>query len=274
MTKEKDVSVESSVGTVQLGDLRVSRLILGGNTFSGFSHQNRDRDAEMLDYFTAENIKKLLRQAEELGITTFLGRADRHVQRVLREYWNEGGQIQWIAQTCSEYNSMARSISEAAGAGADAIYLHGGKMDNLVAQEQLDQVPAAIDQIRELGLPAGIAGHNPAVQQWANAHVDVDFYMCAYYNPSRRDENAEHVHGAVEVYDERDRTAMVETIATLDRPAIHYKVFAAGRTDPRAAFEFVAQHLRPQDAVCIGVYPKDDPDMLANDVALFQEMIG
>jgi len=263
-----------AVGTVQLGNLTVSRLILGGNTFSGFSHQNPKRDREMLDYFTMANIQKLFKQAEDLGIDTFLGRADRHVQRALREYWNDGGKLQWIAQTCSEYVSLPRTISEAAGAGANSIYLHGGKMDFFLAQDQWDEVPAAIEQIRELGLPVGMAGHNPGVFEWAEANVDVDYYMCCYYNPSRRDENAEHVHGSVEIYAEEDREAMMATIAGLSKPVIHYKIFAAGRNDPREAFTYAARHMRPQDAVCIGIFPKDNPDMLAQDVALFKEMVG
>jgi len=71
--------------TVQLGDLTVSRLILGGNTFSGFSHQTPELDQEMAAYFTAARIKQTMREAEELGINTFLGRADRHVRRTLIE---------------------------------------------------------------------------------------------------------------------------------------------------------------------------------------------
>lgn len=42
--------------TVQLGNVTVSRLILGGNPFSGFSHQNPDRDREMLRYYTTDQI--------------------------------------------------------------------------------------------------------------------------------------------------------------------------------------------------------------------------
>ena len=105
-------------------------------------------------------------------------------------------------------------------------------------------------------MAAGVAGHNPAVHDWANENLDLDFHMCSYYNPTPRDQNAEHVHGAREVFADGDRAAMVDVIATLRAPAIHYKIFAAGRKDPRDAFAFVAKHLRPQDAVCIGVYPK------------------
>ena len=63
---------------------------------------------------------------------------------------------------------------------------------------------------------------------------------------------------------------MVEVIQELRAPAIHYKVLAAGRKTPQEAFAFVAEHLRPQDAVCVGVFPKDKPGMLAEDVRLLE----
>ena len=39
---------------------RVSRLCIGGNPFSGFSHQTPERTREMLDFFTPETIKQTL----------------------------------------------------------------------------------------------------------------------------------------------------------------------------------------------------------------------
>jgi hypothetical protein len=147
-------------------------------------------------------------------------------------------------------------------------------MDNLLANGQLDCVPAAIEKIRKAGLAAGVAGHKPEVFAWAEkVKLPVDFYMCSYYNPSPRDKNPEHRAAGVEVYDDADRAAMVAQIATLSKPAIHYKVFAAGRHDPREALAFVAQHLRPQDAVCVGVFTKDKPGMLAEDLRLLEEAV-
>lgn len=35
---------------VRIGDLEVSRLILGGNPFSGFSHQSPEMDQEMMHW--------------------------------------------------------------------------------------------------------------------------------------------------------------------------------------------------------------------------------
>jgi hypothetical protein len=76
-----------------------------------------------------------------------------------------------------------------------------------------------------------------------------------------------------EVFSTKDRDAMVRIIAQLSKPAIHYKIFAAGRNDPAQAIAFAAQHLRPQDAVCIGVFPKDKPDMLQEDARLLEHSL-
>jgi hypothetical protein len=256
--------------TVQFGNVTLSRLILGGNPFSGFSHLTPDLDKAMVTYYTTERIKATMRQAEEAGITTFLGRADRHIRRTLMEYWNEGGEIQWFAQTAPEFASLSANVAQAIGTGAGAVYLHGGQMDFFHAQGQLDAVCSFVEQVKAAGVAVGVAGHKPEVHAWANEHLDLDFHMCSYYNPTPRDRNAEHVHGATEVFDDADRAAMVAQIQKLRAPAIHYKIFAAGRKDPKEAFSFVAQHLRPQDAVCIGVYTKEKPDMIAEDVALFE----
>ena len=36
---------------------------------------------------------------------------------------------------------------------------------------------------------------------------------------------------------------------------------------------FVAEHLRPQDVVCVGVYTKDDPNMLEENLCLLQQSL-
>ena len=71
--------------TVDFCGLDVSRFIIGGNPFSGFSHQSRERDEEMLDYYTTERLKETLRRGEAIGLTTTIIRSDLHVHRLLRE---------------------------------------------------------------------------------------------------------------------------------------------------------------------------------------------
>jgi len=52
-----------------IGLAGVSRLCIGGNPFSGFSHQSQERSEEMLEYFTPDRIRGTLRAAEAAGIT-------------------------------------------------------------------------------------------------------------------------------------------------------------------------------------------------------------
>lgn len=261
-----------ALGTVRIGGLDVGRLIIGGNPFSGFSHQGTARDLEMKKYFTAERIKAALRSAEELGINTHIGRADHHVMRVLLEYWDQGGKIQWFAQTCPELGEPSHGIRNGIAGGAKAAFIHGGQMDFMLANGQLDKVPGYLKMIKDAGLAAGVAGHNVHVfEKCEEMGLAVDFYMCCYYNPTDRSRSAEHIHGADEKFRAADRDAMAALIGKLSKPAIHYKILAAGRTDPEQAFAFAARHLRPQDAVCIGVFPKDKPGMLAEDLALLEK---
>lgn len=251
---------------VLLGDLSVSRFIIGGNPFSTVSHQGKERDREMRSWYTTARIKETLSDAVANGVTTFLGRADNHIIRMLVEYRDEGGTIDWVAQTTPELASTERSIQRAVDGGANAIFIHGGQMDQMLAQDRMGELPDLMKRIRDAGLPAGIAGHNPDVQRWADEHLDLDFYMCCYYNPSRRDKQAERDAQAHETYADEDRQIMVQLIQQLSRPAIHYKILAAGRNDPDEAFAFAAAHMRPGDATCVGVHTKDNPHMVRENV--------
>ena len=260
-----------SIEHAELGHLSISRLLIGGNPFSGFSHQTAERSAEMRVYYTQERIHATLRQAESLGINTFLGRADAHIIEVLKRYWEQGGSIQWIAQTASEAPTQMIAAQTAIEAGCKGCYIHGGVMEYLLAQGRERDIFETIGIIKSAGLPAGVAGHLTRIFDWAEEHIDLDFYMCSYYNPTPRDKQPGHDPTAQEQFLEQDRQAMLMRIKTLTRPAIHYKVMAAGRNDPQSALFLTARHLRPGDCVCVGFYTHDNPNMLAQDLAWLQQ---
>jgi hypothetical protein len=257
--------------TVMLGTLEVSRFILGSNPFSGFSHQTPQRSEEMVHWYTVARIKQALRDAEAAGITTLIARADNHVIRLLAEYWDGGGRLQWVAQTCPGVGPTEKVARMAIDGGARAVFVHGGVMDYCLAHGDFADPLAGIERIRAAGLPLGVAGHNVGVFKWAERNLDCDFYMCCYYDSARRDSDAEKQPGQREWFREEDRRRMIETIATLGRPAIHYKVLAAGRNDPAEALGFAAGHMRDGDALCVGVFTKENPDMIAENVRLFEQ---
>jgi hypothetical protein len=98
--------------------------------------------------------------------------------------------------------------------------------------------------------------------------------MCSYYNSAHRDQRAEHVPGMEEWFLEEDRAIMAQVIQTLSKPVVHYKIMAAGRNEPQEAFAFAARHMRPADMVCVGVYTKDAPQMLRQDLELFETALA
>jgi hypothetical protein len=259
--------------TVSFGAIQVTRLVIGGNPFSGFSHQGRERDREMMGYYTVARIKKALRLAEEAGINTFFGRTDRHIRRMLMEYWDEGGTVQWFGQTASENGDQLATIRQAAAAGAKGVYVHGGIVDNWFAQGQLDLLRAALETMRECGVVAGFAGHNVEAHQWIRDHLQVDFQMCSYYDPSPRADNPHHQQGVTEKWDAAQRDRMAGLIDTIAWPVVHYKVFAGGNIPIEDGWSFMAQHVRADDLVCVGHYLKENPNMIRENVAAFERLV-
>jgi hypothetical protein len=245
---------------IDLAGVMVSRLIVGGNPFSGGSHQTAELSREMRDYYTVERIKATLRECEAEGIDTFLGRADNHIQRMLAEYWNEGGTIQWIAQTCPERASACDNLRQAAGTGARCGYLHGGHADRLVEAGDFETIREVLSVGTELGLVMGVAGHDPRTHvEVVERELGAQFHCCSFYN----------LGGARgEVYLPEDRERMLDTVQTIPAPVIGYKIMAAGRNEPEEAFTYAFRRLRPTDAVCVGVFPKHRPDEIKQNADL------
>ena len=258
---------------VPIGKALVSGLTIGGNPFSGFSHQGKERTEEMLAYFTPEQIKSTLRACEEAGVNTFCGRTDDHIFGILREYWADGGKIQWIAQICTERGKpdvWRDWLKGAAELGAVGAYLHGGVVDMWHANEEYDNFGEALGMMRDLGVAAGFAGHNPDAHAWIRDNLDVDFQMCSYYNPTDRSKSAHH-QDTGEKWHEDDRERMIDVISKMKTPAIHYKIFAAGNKPIIEGFERMGKGMRDIDACCVGMYTGDDPDMITKNVALFEK---
>jgi len=261
--------------TARIGEVEVSRLVIGGNPFSGFSHQSKRRDEEMRAYFTNERIHQTLRDAEAAGINTLIARTDEHIFGVLREYWDKGGTIQWIAQVVyhrGDSDVHRRWIGAAAELGAVAMYIHGGATDYWYGNGMLDLFGDALDRMRGRGVPGGFAGHMPDAHAWIRDNVRPDFQMCCYYRPTDRTLGPDHSN-LDEKWSVEDRAAMLAVIATLPTPAIHYKVFGGGNRPIDEAFDVMGRSVRDGDIVCIGVFPKDDPQILAKDIAMFEQKV-
>ncbi|HID95707.1 MAG TPA: hypothetical protein EYP53_06595 [Candidatus Latescibacteria bacterium] len=251
---------------VRVGAHKVSRLIVGGNPFSGHSHRSPELNREMRDYYTVSRIKETLRRCERSGITAIVARGDNFIMRVLNEYWNEGGKLQWIAQTASERASIEANISQIASFGPIACYHHGTHTDALYREGRVDKVKDYLALIRDLGMAVGLGTHNPEVIRYAeNKGFDLDFYMMSFYDIYSR---------GGEIYLEEDRKAACGVIRQTDKPVIAFKILAAGRNNPEEAFKYAFENIKPIDAVVVGVFTKYHANQIEEDVQLTNRFAG
>jgi hypothetical protein len=254
--------------------LTVSRLAIGGNPFSGISHQNRERDIVMRDYFTVARIKETLAECEKNGISLFFGRADNHIMRMLAEYWNEGGRIRWFAQTTPERSSLHDNIRQAADSGAAGIYIHGGTAKDFRDSGDWGGLAKAVELIRSLGIPAGSATHQPDFHAARRGSgVDLDFCLqCLYQLDGRRGKI--HEHDAKETFYDDDRIPALEAVVANPEPTFAYKVLAAGRKETRPALTEVARYLKPADGILMGMCPDTNINMVADNAALVASVLN
>jgi len=250
---------------VRLGPHMVSRLIVGGNPISGHSHVSAALSREMVDYFTAANVKRLLADCERAGINTWQSRGDRHIMRLLHEYRLEGGRIQWIAQTASELADIPRNIREIAAYKPVGIYHHGAQTDRFWAAGKIEQAREMLKVIRDTGVLAGLGTHIPEVVDYAESKGwDLDFYMTCLYNLSRPQAEAERLAAGKlegEFFYDPDRQRMLERVRQTSKPCLIFKVYGASRLcgsreQMLEALRLVFRYAKPSDCVVIGMFPK------------------
>ena len=267
--------------TITLGGHQVTRLIVGGNPFSGNSHQGPDRDWEMARFYSQERVLEVLARCEREGINTLQARGDVFIMRTYLEHRERGGTLQWIAQTATEMASLKRNVEAIARFGAVAIYLHGSQTDRLWQAGKLGEIADSLKIIKDAGLPGGLGTHLPEVVEHAQAQGwDADFYMCCFYNVSREGKDLPTVGqpGSGNRFVEGDPERMTAVMRAVPQPCLGFKILAAGRrcespAAVRAAFEYAFSHLKPTDAVVVGVFPRDR-DQVGENARMVRELLA
>ena len=270
--------------TVKIKNIEVTRLIIGGNPFSGFSHQSNQVDEEMMDFYSTERIKETLLYAQSLGINTFAARGDRHILRVLRECANEGKlKLQWICQTVPELGDFKNMIGAIVSSKYKpvAIYHHGGHADRLYLEGKMDVLKDNLKIMRDTGFLVGLASHIPEViKECEDAGLDIDFYMACFYNLTGRGKKGLTVFSGSEgeVFDDEDPVKMCQVIREVPKTCIAYKILGAGRKAKNSdelvnSFKFAFQNIKVNDCVCVGVFQKYK-DQLKENVEIVRKILA
>jgi len=252
----------SAFPTGRIGNVRISRLIIGGNQFSGWSH-SRDlaylRDL-FLAYSTEKKIMETLEKCEQEGVDTIITASSEY----LGKYWKErGGKMQWIAQTHPKTNDLTSNIKQAIDNGAIGAYVQGGVGDSFVKNGRVDLLGKAVDFIKSNGLIAGIGGHSIEVPMAVEkAGINVDFYMKTlhhgnYWSATPKDSRVEFNVDSGSPYDHDNIWSVspertIEFMKKVEKPWIAFKVLAAGAIHPSEGFEYAFAN--GADFVCVGMF--------------------
>jgi hypothetical protein len=246
---------------IRLGKVEVSRLILGTNPFFGYAHQDGPLGDEMKQYFTDERIMHVLDEAAALGVTAVSAPPFPEWIRLFKKYRESGGKLAtWIAQPHGSPKKMKEEIDSCAKGGAKAVYIQGHRVEEQFEKNTFEVVRGWLEHIKSHGMAAGMASHRPDIHPTAEKlGFPTDFYFQCFFRVDRHPENY-----AIECRDHA-----VETIRSITtKPVIAYKILGAARLQPEEAFTYAFKHITAKDGVCVGIFNKHKPGMLAEDAAL------
>ncbi len=233
-----------------IGNLKVSRLLLGGNLLTHFTHSRDLRYVYNLTahYNTPERIMETMALAERHGINTLVVHNPPPIMETLKAYRRErGGKMRWIICPTAPCEpgmvEYIRQVDALMDAGADAIYLWGVRADQLVARGKIDLMKEAVGIAKAHGVPSGVGAHDlRVVEACEEQGVDADFYIKTLHHhkyPSgpKPDELTKPV-AEIPGYWCRDPEKTVRVMTDVRKPWIAFKVMAAGAIPPKDAFPY------------------------------------
>ena len=255
--------------SVDFCGLKVSRLVLGANPFGGFSHQNTERDQEMVAYYSVDRIRETWQRAESTGINTMVtNNESQHVVQAVREYKASQGKLQWIAQVNFRRKAYQEGIDEVVAMGCKALYLHGALIDEAYSKQDEGTLRTWVAYAQSKGVPVGVAGHAPEAHLWVDSLNIVDFHCVCFFNCGS-------LHaGKGDKFSLTDIIPSTECIRQIQKPCIGYKIMGAGRIDARMAFEYAFERIKPGDVVNVGMYRGDKDNMIEENVAIVKSILS
>ena len=247
----KPLSIKYEAGMIiptrNIGDQKISRLIIGGNPFSHIAHSEPliYSDELFQHYLTHEKIIETLKLAVKQGIDTFLGRIDENVVAFLKLYYESTGYMMpWIGQTAKKphrgatQQEIIENIQFAADNGAMGCYVQGESADYLVEQGKLDDIGSYLEYMRKTGMIAGVGAHDIAtIEACEKAGIKTDFYMKTFNSLE---------------YCCPHYARTVEFMSSVTVPWIAFKVLAAGRMQPNEGFREALK--AKADFLCVGMF--------------------
>jgi len=239
-----------------IGDLSVSRMIIGTNWFLGFSHTSAARDKYIKETMTAGKMADIIQVFLDEGIDTIMGplqipllqdgikeaeaRSGRKLIIISTPALNWGDDEEAMGQT-------EKILDKEVALGARVCMPHMFNTDALVdvRLRKIKNMDRYCQMIRDRGMIPGLSTHMPEAIVYADeSDLDVETYLSIY--------NAAGFLMHLEI----DWTHRL--IWKAKHPVITIKPMAAGRLPPLVGLAFSWATVRDTDMVAVGTSTPDE----------------
>ncbi len=264
----------------RLGHLEISRLLLGGNLLTHYTH-SRDLMyvyALTRHYNTREKIFETMALAEAQGINALVIHTAAGVMDMLREYRHKrGGKIRWIICPTAVMEPGLKEFKEQVAMlldeGTDAVYIWGVRADDLVARGNPELIAEAVIAVKDKGALCGVGAHDlRVIQECERLQVPADFYIKTLHHHSYptgpKPEDITAPYKEIPGYWCSHPKETIEFMEKVEKPWIAFKVMAAGAIPPANAFRYALRN--GADFILAGMFDFE----IAEDVRLIKEILA
>jgi hypothetical protein len=260
--------LKGNLPTGKLGDLTISRMVMGCNLIGGWSH-SRDLIYANSLFKAYNNEKKIIETfylAEQAGInTTFMVTQYYPTFNKYKSIYKSN--MQSICQAMLPDKDFFSDINLALKSKPTALYIQGGEGDRYANAGKFDMLKKAVDYIKEHGYKAGIGGHSlETIKSCEREGINPDFYVKTFHHDKywsahpieNRVEysvigpgSPDHNHFHENMWDLFPlKTA--EYMKQINKPWFAFKVLAAGAIEPNEGFRYAFEN--GADFICVGMF--------------------
>jgi hypothetical protein len=267
----------ASLPTGNIAGMSVSRMLLGGNLLTHFTHS---RDLKYVynlcaNYNTDEKVMETMALAEDNGINTLSIHTVPRALAAMREHRRRGGKMQWIICPTAEIkpglDEYRKQVRELVDDGTDSIYLWGVRTDPMAADGKMDLLAECVACAKEMGVPSGVGAHDlEAIKKCEASKVPADFYIKTFHHhnyPSgpKRPEQLTQPYNEDPGYWCKNPQETIDVMSKVEKPWIAFKIMAAGAIPPKDAFQYVFDN--GADHALVGMFDfeiVEDAALMAN----------
>ena len=277
--KESDPPQKQSLPKGKIGNLQVSRLLLGGNLLTHFTHS---RDLKYVynlaaHYNTEEKILETLALAETSGVDTLSIHIVPQALDILKKHRKRGGKMKWIicptAPVTAGMNEYSKQVRQLLDDGTEAIYLWGVHGDNLTRQGKVDLIAEAVQTVKDYGVLSGVGAHDlDVIKKCEENKIGADFYIKTFhhhnYPTGPKPDELTKPYKEYPGYWCDNPQEVIDFMKTVDKPWIAFKVMAAGAIPPEDAFKYTFEN--GADHILAGMFDFE----IEEDVRIANEVLS